>query len=209
MLTLSFSTINNCLQENNSHNWLNKQMGVEPEDKWYYHEGNDAHRIVQDHVAGIKKHPLLVDIKKKFEIVELVDRDPRCKFEFSVGGVKIIGYHDGKNKPHTKFLEIKSSGTPWSLSKFQKSMQRKIYGLSDERFKTSYLITCKRKPEEWRVNKPKIFKAPVTTQDRLDATVYINKAVGVVKKGDFKGGLDEDGKCTDRNCYYGVNCQFK
>lgn len=183
-------------------------MGLKPEDKWYYHEGKEAHRIIQDHVSGIKLDPRLSHIQKKFPIVEKVDFDPYCKFEFEVEGIKVIGFHDGRDKDYTKFLEIKSSSTPWSLGKFQKSMQRKLYGLANKNFKESYLITCKRKPEEWDDTKPKLFKVPVTNEDRKEATEWIIEALERIKAGQLAGGL-EDGKCNDSWCYYGKNCQFK
>ncbi len=223
MIQLSFSTINNCLQPENSHNWLNKQMGLKPEDKWYYHEGKEAHKIIQGHVCGRKQNDKLSHIKTRFPIVEHYDFDPKTKFGFDLTSVvspmelgcsfkniyKIIGFIDGKDRAHTKFLEIKSSSTPWSLSKFQKSMQRKLYALSDKNFTESYLITCKRKEEEWENDKPKLFQVPVTDEDRQEAVEWIIKAVKTIEDGKFSGGLDENGKCTDPWCYFGNTCSFK
>lgn len=215
-ITLSYSTINNCLQPDNSHNWLNKQMGLEPEDHPWYHQGNECHRIIQDHVAGIKKHPSLAHITEVFPVVEKVDRDPDCHFEIPLtAGMKdgsqksflVHGYIDGIDKENDRFLEIKSSSTPWGIGKFNSAMQRKIYGLSGD-YKLSYLITCKRDPEEWKKNPPKIFKVPVTAADRVEAIEWIQKAVQIIAEGKFDGGL-EDGKCVNPRCYYGVNCGFK
>ncbi len=230
MITLSFSTINNCLQPYNSHNWLNKMLGAKPEDKWYYHAGTEAHRIIQQHVSGAKKHPYLQYIKEKFPVVERVDFDPRCKFAFIINSdgqtfpavrmmghilpknkknYVIIGYFDGRDEEWTKGLEIKTSSNPWSVGKFQKSMQRKLYSLAKPSLKFMYLITGQKDPAQWENEPPKMYKVPVTDQDRRDATEWILKAIHILEAGEFKGGLDENGKCTDPNCYYGANCQFK
>lgn len=224
MITLSFSTINNCLQPENSHNWLNKMMGYKPEDKWYYHAGKEAHDIVQRHVSGVEKHPHLKHIKEVFPIVETRDFDPACMFEFNFNKAlekneltptdleqeyHVIGFYDGRDNLYTKFLEIKSSSNPWSLMKFQKSFQRKIYVLSNENIKNCYLITGQKEPEKWKKDPPKTYSVPATKKDKIDALAYIYDAVRVIQSGEFKGGLDENGKCTDPYCYFGCNCQFK
>ena len=231
MIQLSYSTINNCLQPHNGHNWLNRQMGQKPEDKWFYHEGKEAHDTIQDHVSGKKLHLFLGHIDKRFPIVERVDFDPRTKFEFSFnvflydfmtknpkglklpiklnGEYSLLGFFDGRDEGWTEALEIKSSVTPWSLGKFQKSMQRKLYSLAHDSLKDMYLITGKRKAEEWEQDKPKIFKVPVTRQDKLDAIEWILDAIDLLESGKFDGGLDENGKCTDPWCYFGSSCSFK
>jgi hypothetical protein len=210
LITLSFSTINNCLQPSNSHNWLNKQMGVKTPDYGYFQEGKDCHRIIQDHVSDTVPHELLNHIPIKFDIVERFDRDPATHFIFQINEKYAVhGYYDGTDKEVTRFLEIKSSGTPWSLGQFQKSMQRKIYVLSNKKIEESWLITCKRDPKLWKLYQPKYFKIPATEQDRKDALRFIMDAVQIIESGSFDGGLNEDGKCTDQRCYYGTNCQFK
>ena len=214
MITLSFSTINNCLQPYNSHNWLNKMLGAKPEDKWYYHAGTEAHRIIQQHVSGAKKHPYLKHIKVKFPVVETRDFDPRTKFSFKIRmplkeKYEVIGFFDGRNEDWSKGLEIKTSSNPWSLAKFQSSMQRKLYSLASPNLKVMYLITGQKEPDRWEEDKPKLYRVPVTFQDRQDALEWVKKAIDVIEAGEFRGGLDENGKCTDPNCYYGANCQFK
>lgn len=68
-------------------------MGYKPEDHDYYHQGKEAHDIIQNHVSGKVLSDDLshlveeVDGVKKpiyFPIVEQVDFDPRCKFSFFI-----------------------------------------------------------------------------------------------------------------------------
>jgi len=211
MIKLSFSAINNCLQPHNSHNWLNRVAEIEPEDHGYYHEGKEAHDVIQKHVSDAELHLDLLHITKKFEIVEKIEKDPECKFSFLFRGkeYKIRGYYDGRDKDTTELLEIKTSSAPWSLGKFQKSIQRKLYVLSNQKIKTCYLITGKRKPAEWKETPPKLFKVPATLQDRQDAIDWLNAGINILESGEFTGGLTEDGRCNLPRCYFGCNCSFR
>ena len=206
MIQLSYSTINMLLTA--SHNWLNKMMGLKPEDKWYFKAGRDAHRIIQDHVAGINPDPRLAHITDQFPIVEEVDFDERCKFSKEVENYLMVCFFDGLNEELKKSLEIKTSSNGWSISQFQDSMQRKVYGFIRPDLKDGTLITCAMDSDKWLGKPPKVFYVPYTEHDRNDAKHWILSGIKVLEKGDFTGGL-EDGKCTDPNCYYGVNCQFK
>lgn len=221
-VTISFSTINGCLQPNNSHNWLNKQMGVQVPDYGYFAEGKNCHRIIQDHVSGIKEDERLAHIPLKFELVEEIDRDPKMEFSFDIADMaeKVLGFRpqlskryvfhgfrDGLKEDYSAMLEIKSSSTLWSVGQFLKALQRKCYGL-DDRLKEAYLITCPRTPETWNKTNTKYFKIPFTHKDQVDAIEWILAGVGVLEQGDFTGGL-EDGVCTMPRCSYGHNCQFK
>ena len=213
IITLSYSTINGCLQPHNSHNWLNKMYGLKSEDKAIYHEGKLAHDTIQGHVSGKRPHPDLVHIEYTFPIVEEVDFDRRCKFEFPVlhrdNNYNMIGFFDGLDKANGRYLEIKSSSSPWSLQKFQSLIQRKIYALSDPLLKEAICISATRDIEAWKMSPPKVFVVPVTEQDRKDAMKWILEGIKVLESGKYDGGLDENGKCVDRWCYFGVNCQFK
>ncbi len=212
-LQLSYSTINMVYEA--SHNWLNKQMGLKPEDHDYYHQGKEGHRIIQDHVSGKKPDERLTHIKFSFPIVEEVDFDARCKFEvpFEAEGLKneysIIGFVDGKNLEEKRILEIKVSSVPWSVLKFQQSLQRKLYAMSLIDMVETIGITAVRNPDNWKLDQPKLYKIPNTDKDRQEARDWIIGGIKIIESGDFKGGLDENGKCTDPRCYYGVNCQFK
>ena len=198
-------------------------MGAEVPDQIYFPEGKICHRIIQDHVAGIKEHPALSHIPLKFEKVELGDKDESMEFKFSINkmykklmGVEaplsreyhFHGYRDGLKADFSAMLEIKSSSTLWSIGKFMKAMQRKCYGL-DDRLTHAYLITCPRNPKLWNKIKPKYYKVPYTKQDQIDAIKWIVDGAMILDKGEFSGGLDENGNCCLPRCNYGFNCQFR
>lgn len=218
-IRLSYSTINSCLQPENSHNWLNKYVfKLKVPDQWYFTAGTEGHRIIQDHVAGIKERLELAHIQKKYPIVETKKFDEKTKFTIYVEGYEFIGFYDGLNDQELDMLEIKLSSNPWSLQKFRDSIQRKIYGLSKPNYKTATLITGTLKPEEWNGNhkipmlrtNPSVMSLPFTDAERKEAQEWIVKGIRVFENGDFNGGLDENGRCTlGRMCNYGDNCHFK
>jgi hypothetical protein len=224
-ITLSYSTINNCLQPTNSHNWLNKQMGIKPEDKPYYHEGTEGHRIIQQYLLGKKTEPhfykdlsgedkecipYMENIKYRFPIVEERDFDPKCKFTIDISeSVEVIGYIDALDPENKRFGEIKLSVTPWGFRKYVNSNQKKIYSMAFPDFKEAVLITGGRNPEFWEHENLKVYPVPLTDKDRKDGLKYIMEAVKLLEEGDFTGGLDEDGVCRNKFCYYGENCHFK
>jgi len=207
-MRLSFSSLN--MLHEASHQWTNKMMGIKIPDYDFLREGKEAHRLIQLHVSGKKKHKYLKHIEIKFPIVEEVDFDERCRFSFPVktdkGEYEIIGFYDGLDIKNHRILEIKSSSTPWSLGKFHSSMQRKLYGLSNFKIKEAFLITGSRNPDDWEKNPPKIYSIPFKPRDYSEATKWIFDGINIILKGDFTGGLDEDGKCT--GCFYGKNCSF-
>lgn len=210
MIQLSYSTINSCLQPDNSHNWLNKVMGLKPEVRDYWTAGKKAHAIIQKHISGEEEHPALGHITDRFPITERVDFDPRCKFDFMIEGGKynVIGFYDGLDPKNGRFLEIKTSSTPWSIGKFKNSAQRKLYALANPKLTESVLIACRKDPELWELEKPKRFKVPITPEDRSEALAWIMAGIKVLESGDFTGGL-EDGVCRNPWCYFGCNCSFK
>lgn len=219
MISLSYSSLN--MLHEASHQWVNKQMGIRVPDYPFLTEGNEAHRIIQQHVSGKKKHPLLEHIKYIFPVVEpdIDDSDPSywdlkepCKFEFRAnspevtGNYVIKGYYDGIDRDNGRILEIKSSRTLWSLSKFRNAMQRKLYGLSNSKLNEAVLITCARNVEDWNTQPPKVYSVPYTEKDRQEAVDWIVAGIKIIESGDFTGGLDENGKCL--GCFYGNNCHF-
>lgn len=213
MVKLSFSSLD--ILHNHPHCWLLKQMGIPQPENIYMKEGKTCHRLIQDHVARIKTDDRLKHILINFPIVErgIWDKekkmfDPDCWFEFPVGDYLIRGYYDGLDLENKRFLEIKSSSTLWSMVKFQESMQRKLYALAHPELEEAYLITCSRQPEDWVKELPKVYKCPLTPQDRLQAQEWINEGIKILEVGDFKSDLVE-GKCLDPYCYWGKNCQFK
>jgi len=210
-MKLSYTSLNNI---HNGHEWLNKQMGIPVPDYPFLKEGKEAHRIIQGHLSGKNPHLYLKDLKITFPIVEEKDFDEKCKFEFNVTpNYTIFGFVDGLDPDNKRILEIKTSSNNWSISKFADSMQRKIYGLAFLDYKETFLVTGSKDPEKWVANPPKIFSVPITANDREDAKAWIAKAIAILEKGDFTGGLDENGKCT--GCFWNManykhlaNCNF-
>lgn len=224
-ILLSFSTINNCLQENNSHNWLNKKVfKLQPEEKKdargnsYFEMGRNCHRIAQDHVSGVKINPKLAHIKEVFPLVETKQFDQVMKRTVYIEGYEFIFYFDGLNLQDHKSLELKFSGNPWSLGKFRESMQRKIQKLVEPSLTESVIITGGLYPEEWtgdhsnemlRTNPVKM-SLPLIPEEAKEAEEWIVKGIRIFENGDFNGGLDDDGRCAlGRQCPWGANCHFK
>lgn len=210
-------------------------MGLKPEDRPEYHQGTEAHLVIQQHVSGKKKDPRLehlvdeVDGQKipiEFPIVEEKDFDERCKFNVTLKELfnvvppepgdyrprdeyNIIGFFDGINKPKSRLLEIKTSSTPWGITKFIDLMQRKIYGLAIPLLKETVCISGYRDMSLWQNEPPKFFTVPMRPEEKREALKWILGGIEIIESGKFDGGLDENGKCTDPRCYYGVNCSFR
>lgn len=217
MIKLSYSSLTNL---SNGHEWLNKQMGIEVPEYSFLQEGRDAHRVIQDHVSGKKKHPDLAHIKTVFPIVEEKDFDERCKFSFKVEMVKgmykpldkyeIRGFYDGRLKNFSETMEGKFSSTPWSIGKFKKDIQRKIYALSNDKIKTQHIITGPRDMSKWKVTPPTISDLKPDKKDKEDARKWIIEGIELLEGGVFTKGLDLDqenargvlGRCTD--CFWNM-----
>ena len=219
MVTLSYSSI--YMLYNSSHQWVNKMMSIKQEDRYYFREGREAGRIIEDHVAGIKKHPDLAHITEHFSVVEQKDFDPQTKFEFSPAkGYIMCGWADGLDREAKKVLEVKSSGVTtdkktgemkcnyWTITKFKNSMQRKVYSIGFPWSKEAFIITAPRLPEQWKMFPPKLMSLPQTKQDGVEAMEWILGGIKILEAGDFTGGLI-DGECRDPYCNYGTNCYFK
>lgn len=215
-MKLSYSSLNNIM---NGHEWLNKQLGIPVPNYPFLTEGKEAHRIIQGHVSGKKKDKRLAHIEIHFPIVEEKDFDERCKFSFNVTGkdegYEIFGFIDGLDPDNKRFLEIKTSSTPWSMTKFRDAMQRKLYSLALLDYKEAYLITGKKDPEKWsNGDLPKVYSLKITKKDRDGAKAWIADAIARLEMGDFGGGLDDNGKCT--GCFWNMdryqdiaNCHFR
>lgn len=200
MVRLSYSSLNNL---HNGHEWLNKQMGIPVPDYPFLTAGRKAHRIIQDHVSGVKSDKRLKHIEIDFPIVEQVNFDPECKFSFPVGGYEIFGYIDGKDPVNRRFLEIKTSSNLWSMGKFKNAIQRKIYATALPGYSEAYLITGSKDPDEWVKYPPKLYSIKLTKKDKMDAMDWILKGIMKLESGDFTGGLDENGRC--KGCFWNMN----
>lgn len=221
MISLSYSSLK-LLNGEANHEWLNRQMGVPVPNYPFLKEGKENQRPIQLHLAGKKEHPFLKNINIRFPIVEEKDFDDRVRFGFVFNKIcdkklkddyVITGFYDAL-EPNVRFGEIKLSSKPMSINEFQKSFQRKIYALSNEKFKEAILITGFRQIEKWEKDPPKVFSLPLTKKDREEAIEWILKGIRVLESGNFKGGLDKNGKCT--GCFWNMsrypelaNCNFK
>lgn len=207
MISLSFSTISNCLQPTNSHCWINRISGRKPQNRMAYVYGTENHRIIQNHLDGSCLDERIKHIDYFFPIVEKEDKDPKCIFRFEVGGFNMFGFVDGLNPQEKRMLEIKTGSQMWSIKRYLDSYQRKIYALGFPEYEEALLITAVIDNTLWSSIKPKKILVPLTKKDKEEAEEYIVKAIELLKKGDFTGGLSE-GKCTGY-CYYGSNCLYR
>lgn len=231
---LSYSSLN--MLHNSSHQWACKMMGIEVPRNIYFDGGNYGQRIIQAHVSGKKKFDILEKLTQPFTVVEEKQFDERCKFvkhiEYGSDTIIIQGFADGLNPTEKRMMEIKLSSTPWSIGKYKKSMQRKIYAWGFPQYEKGLLVTGmmltreqiqeagndwlnwkaedweKRILENWTESPPTASECAMTKEDAQEAEEYILKGIEILRAGDFTGGL-ENGVCTDRYCLYGDNCYFK
>lgn len=201
-ILLSYSSLNSALNE--PHTWINKINGLKTYTTNFFEEGKKAHEIIQAHVTGKHRNELLKDIPS-FPYVEEVDFDEKMKFTFDFGDKYIIrGYIDGFNNDKTEILEIKSSATPWSVSKFNQLMQWRIYALALENAKKVWLVNTPRDPNLWNEENIKIFNKDITQQDRDEAVKWLEKGIHVIENlSEFT--LYPEKK--SRWCFY-ENCPF-
>ena len=93
-------------------------------------------------------------------------RKPEAPFLFT-------GFFDGLNMELNDLLEIKTSSSMWSIAKFEKLIQRKIYGWAMPTLKRAILITAPRDPAKWDREPPKVLPVPFTEKDRIEAKQWI------------------------------------
>ena len=197
MVKLSYSTLNatiNCHQF-----WLNKMMGLPTEDFEYFHYGKGGHDIIQRHVSGREKDPLLLHSMPSehfnFPIVETKDFDENTHFEVPIDNKYLLhGYNDGLNLATKTILEIKISTTPWTSSKIKESMQKKCYALGRPEMTRMLLVTAR--PDLSGLKK---FEVALTQKDRDEALAWIKDGIKIIEDATFDGGA-----C--RNCY---RCVYK
>jgi len=230
MIYLSYYSLN--MIHNSLHQWVNKVAGVtQPEFKiwdkkkecWVYplKEGKVGHSIIQKHVSGKTIDNRIAYITRRFPIVEEEDFDKRLNWRkyFTIKGSKYLvqGFTDGLDsiKNPKEMLEIKLSSSPWSVGKFQKSLQRKLYAWGFPSLKMAYLITGGRDPDEWATTPLKVKEVEITKEDAQEAEKWTMQAIErlshlkeIIESRDKTTGLDENGKCNDYNCNYKENCLF-
>lgn len=221
---LSYSTIE--MLHKSSHQWVNKTNKIKRDPNAgnytkpdgtignYFTEGRVGHNLIQKHISKQEPSPLVVfdkEVKEEpyFPLVEEVDFDKRTGFMLMFGEYQVIGYADGLNGEAKTGAEIKLSSTPWTLKKYFDSDQRKMYGLGFPWLQKMYLITGLRYPEKWKETPLKVHCLPFEEKDKERAIKFIEEGIQVIEDGDYTGGLDDNGRCRDRNCAYGPNCIFK
>lgn len=197
-MNLSYSTLR--LLHECPHNFINKIEGIPQPDNEHMKAGREGHEIIQNHVSGKQLRDDLKHITFKFPIIEQY-------FERELDGHLIRGYIDGVNH-EGQMLEIKLSGTPWSMKRFEDSPQRKIYGWAMPGISEGILITGSKDPNMWQYEPPKIIGVPFVVQHIEEAIKWMREGIDIIKKGAFLTDLD-DGVCTDPRCYWGRNCLYK
>ena len=208
-LHFSYSSLNTLL--NCSHAWINKIEKRTFVETQAMREGKEGHRLIQRHIGGIEEHPNLSFLTDRFDIVERVDFDKRCKFNITVQGFSIIGFTDARNTVDGKLGEIKLSSSPWSIGQFQESAQRKLYAYALPAYASMVCITGPRLPQDWSKSTMRTYELDLTDQDRQEGLDWIVSGLDVFRSGDFTGGLEmgDDGllRCVGR-CGYGHNCKW-
>lgn len=195
-MLISYSTVAGLLRC--KYSWICKQQDLPTEDFKWFGDGKKMHRRIQDHVSGreidakLIKNGLDPD-KWYFPIVEEVDRDENCHFEFELDGHTIHGYFDGLY-PEKRLLEIKTGN--YSPRDFLKSFQRKIY------------VTALNVPESVLIHAKDANSRITTTiiktteKDKEDALKWLREGIKIIESGDFEP--EEDRFCG--RCIYKNSC---
>ena len=171
-------------------------MGVQVPVNEAMEKGKSAHKVIQDHCLGIKTTERLSDFDWKFSKAEHHAMMPyNDKFT-------LHGYIDMINYKSKVIAEIKT-GTPWSQSKFYKTMQWKYYSYVTG-FRKILMVTCRFDLSEF-----KTFYAETSDADIAEAKKWAEYAITGIDKGIFKTDLDENGFCRNDRCPYGELCKFK
>lgn len=196
MILLSYTTLNELILE--PHTWLCKQMGLPRWTTDAMNEGKEAHKAIQGHVSGKLLDPRLKDLTVKFPIVEERDQDPRTHFLIKIDDeYSVHGYLDGIDPENKRFLEIKSSSTPWGIAKFYNLVQWKIYALSGD-YQEAVFVTCTRD-----VRKVAKYSTPILPKHRDEAIAFIKKGIAIIESGDFS--YKSSGR--SRYCNY-IGCPY-
>lgn len=176
-------------------------------------EGKIAHQVIQKHCSGVIPLPILRNIPS-FSIVEEKEWDERLKIKFDIN--EKYGFHgwvDGLEPSRKDFLEIKSSGTPWTLSRFANLAQWKCYALGLPDYKKIFLVNVPRTADLWNDSTIKIFNKDITDIDKQQAWDFINKGISILeniseeveREMDIKDASNYKGR--SRYCFY-IGCTW-
>lgn len=198
---LSYTTLNNLHEA--SHTWVNKMLDIKPEQTDAMRCGKLAHKMIQDHVSGVKKMENF-NVEWDFPRIEY-----HCKLPFN-SDFLFHGYCDGVNFKTKSFMEIKTSkSTLWSQGEFDRSMQPVYYSYVTK-FPHAFFLTCLFIPQEdgsVLLGPPRKFYRKFEPEEWEKARIWAEEGIKIIQSGDYTGGLDKDtGKCL--GCSYGRLCHF-
>lgn len=207
MTTLSYTTMNNLI--NCPHTWLCKMMGLKTYSIQAFEDGKLCHRIIQDHVSGVKLNPLLESLPKISQ-VEDEDLDPKMHFEYKYNDKYMIhGYTDGRNPETGELLEIKT-GKKWSAGDFAKLPQWKIYGLALPEYSKIWFVNTPRDPKLWNNQTVRVMNSQISTKNRQEAAAFIDQAIFIIEniKTEIQGVKSQiDTVKKNRYCFY-IDCPY-
>jgi CRISPR/Cas system-associated exonuclease Cas4 (RecB family) len=188
---LSYSTINNLYES--PHSWINKQLGIEQPTSEAMAAGKVAHKILQDHVTGVKLDPR-IPLELSFKQAEY-----NCFAPYN-DKFSLYGFIDCISFNSKTFMEYKTSSSPWSQQKFDKLMQIPFYGLCTN-FRKAFMVTSTKDLTGF-----KTFYKVITEDEINNVKKWIDGAIYIIEKGDFFTDLDENKKC--KGCNWGQSCYF-
>lgn len=213
-IILSYSTLNDLYKWR--HSWLNKLMGLPKRKYAPFEEGKEIHRVLLDHMGGIKLDERISKREKedkrfqlpKLTVIEKVDFDPDTKRYIEIDDkYALVTFIDGSNLPEL-VVEIKSSNTAWTLGKFRDLMQRKIYSIAYPEAKRTVLVSSGRRllMPGWQYT-IKVFSTDHSKADKDEAMGWIKSGIAIIEKGDFEPDekeleliKDPYNKCWYENC---------
>jgi|GEM_PF-2755299 hypothetical protein len=205
MINLSFSTINNCLQPNNSHCWLNRQMGRKIPENDAMRKGRELQDYIKEHQSDFLELNEFYIGNSNFDKSMKIETIYDGFINLDKGKFEVIGFIDGKKDE--QLLEIKTGTKMWSIMDFYNSMQIRLYA-SITNIDKFLCMTALSDKEQWTINPPKFYEIKITDEMKISAIKWVNEAIKIYELGQFKGGLDENDKCNIW-CPYGENCFFK
>lgn len=190
-LYLSFSTLDALIKH--PHTYLCKAMGIEQPVNEYMEAGKIAHKIVTDHVCGIKKDPrVMIDL-------EFTNPEYKC-FKDYRDNYALYGFCDAVSFKSKSIMEYKTSTKPWSQQRFDDLIQIPFYSLVTE-FRKIFMVTSTSDLINF-----KVFYKEVVDKEIQKAKDFIEQGIAIIEKGDFTSDL-VGGKC-DGSCNYRINCHF-
>lgn len=181
------------------HTWLCKMAGYPKKDFGFFAKGKNAHRVIQHHLMGLTKHEILSQLQiPPFAIVELREKDPNTHIEMKYGDYLVHGYVDAISPDRRDFMEIKT-GSSWSVGKFYRLMQWRIYAKALG-YKKAYFLNAPFDPSEWTVDNVKIYSTLIDPKEYEKADEFIHKSIHIVEN--IKEYVEKETPDVVHNCIY-------